>query len=71
MATDFKGDMPEKAEERASLDRARADKIPGVTEEQKAHFLHFANKDEEWIKQFDKKLLRKVDAHLMPTITLM
>lgn len=66
-----KDGMAENAEVRASIDKAKADKIPGVNEEQKALFLQFASKDEEWRIHFDKKVLRKVDLRLMPILTLM
>lgn len=73
MATDGKEneEVSEKAEIRASLDKAKADQIPGINEEQKAFFLQFANKDEEWRRHYDKKVLRKVDLRLMPVLTLM
>lgn len=61
----------ENAEVRASLDKAKADSIPGINEEQKAFFLQFANKDEEWRAHYDKKVLRKVDARLMPILVVM
>lgn len=32
---------------------------------------HFESQDEEWVKQADKKLLRKIDARLLPTMVFM
>lgn len=71
MSTEVKPADPESAEVQASLDKAKADSIPGINEAQKEFFLTFAEKDEEWRKQYDKKVLRKVDAHLMPTLVVM
>ena len=75
MATDMEKDTPdtvsENVEVKTSLDKEKADRIPGVNEQQKAFFLQFANKDEEWRAHYDKKVLRKVDARLMPILVVM
>ncbi|CEJ91917.1 hypothetical protein VHEMI07600 [[Torrubiella] hemipterigena] len=45
--------------------------IPGTKEGEQALFAQFANKSEEWRIETDKKLVRKIDLHLMPFLILM
>lgn len=43
----------------------------GVDEEQAALYREFESKDEEWHAYMHKKLMRKVDWHLLPLLILM
>lgn len=45
--------------------------VPGANEAERAFFLEFASKSEEWRIDADKKLVRKIDLHLMPFLILM
>lgn len=47
------------------------DKIPGANEAQREFFLKFASKDPEWIAHEDKKLIRRIDLHLLPFLIIM
>ncbi|KAK2611988.1 hypothetical protein QQS21_001953 [Conoideocrella luteorostrata] len=47
------------------------DRIPGANEAQREFFLRFANKDAEWIATNDKKLVRRIDLHLLPFLIVM
>lgn len=43
----------------------------GVNDEQHALYLQFKAKDAEWHRAESKKLMRKVDWHLLPLLILM
>ncbi|KAL3959497.1 hypothetical protein ACCO45_004614 [Purpureocillium lilacinum] len=45
--------------------------VPGANEAQRQFFLEFASKDEEWRLIHEKKLLRRIDLHLMPFLVIM
>lgn len=45
--------------------------IAGTKEAEQALFAQFASKSEEWRVETDKKLVRKIDLHLMPFLILM
>ena len=63
----------ERQEHRISLekDAAKLDTVPGADAAQKALFVEFANKDEVWKKQMDKKLVRKIDVRLLPVLVVL
>ena len=63
----------ERQEHRISLekDAANLDSVPGADAAQKALFLEFANKDEDWKKDMDKKLVRKIDVRLLPILVIL
>lgn len=46
-------------------------KANGIDTEQQAIYAEFAAKDDEWKAEHTKKLLRKVDLHLLPFLILM
>ncbi|KAI0469362.1 allantoate permease [Xylaria cf. heliscus] len=48
-----------------------AAKKRGIDEEQVAQFRRFAEADAEWHRAMNKKLMRKVDIHLLPLLVLM
>jgi len=48
-----------------------ASKKRGIDEEQIAKFRQFVEADPEWHRAMNKKLLRKVDLHLLPLLVLM
>lgn len=60
-------------QERVSLekDQAKLDSIPGADLAQKALFEEFANKDDEWKKEMDRKLVRKIDVRLLPILVIL
>lgn len=64
-------DSTELNEIRKSIDKPSITELDNVNQEQAAYFTDFATKDEEWIEFQNKKLLRKVDAHLLPLLILM
>lgn len=39
--------------------------------EQAAHYEHFIQADQDWHRAMTKKLMRKVDLHLLPMLSLM
>lgn len=45
--------------------------IPGANESERAFFLEFASKSEEWRIDTDKKLVRRIDIHLLPLLIIM
>lgn len=58
--------------EQGSLNgKASLEKIPGADETQREFFLKFANKDASWIETEDKRLVRKIDMHLLPFLIIM
>lgn len=63
----------ERQEHRISLekDAANLDSVPGADATQKALFLEFANKDDVWKKEMDKKLVRKIDVRLLPILVVL
>lgn len=63
----------ERQEHRISLekDAANLNAVPGADAAQKALFVEFANKDEVWKKQMDKKLVRKIDIRLLPVLIVL
>lgn len=63
----------ERQEHRISLekDAANLNTVPGADAAQKALFVEFANKDEVWKKQMDKKLVRKIDIRLLPVLIIL
>lgn len=48
-----------------------ADVIPGADAAQRALYLQFAEKPEEWRRQQDARILRKIDWHLFPFLVVM
>jgi len=63
----------ERQERRISIekDAANLDSVPGSDAAQKALFLEFANKDEDWKRDMDKKLVRKIDLRLLPILVVL
>ena len=63
----------ERQEHRISIekDAAKLDSVPGADAAQKALFLEFASKDEDWKKEMDKKLVRKIDIRLLPILVIL
>jgi len=63
----------ERQEHRISIekDAANLDSVPGADAAQKALFLEFASKDEDWKKEMDKKLVRKIDIRLLPILVIL
>lgn len=63
----------ERQEHRVSLEKeqAKLDALPGADDAQKAFFAEFANKDQAWKDDMDKKLLRKVDIRLLPVLVIL
>lgn len=63
----------ERQEHRISLEKNAAglDSVPGADAAQKALFLEFASKDEDWKKEMDKKLVRKIDIRLLPILVIL
>ncbi|KAM0701584.1 hypothetical protein Q7P35_010492 [Cladosporium inversicolor] len=63
----------ERQEHRISIekDAANLDSVPGSDAAQKALFLEFASKDEDWKKEMDKKLVRKIDLRLLPILVVL
>ena len=63
----------ERQEHRISLEKNAAglDSVPGSDAAQKALFLEFASKDEDWKKEMDKKLVRKIDIRLLPILVIL
>jgi hypothetical protein len=63
----------ERQEHRISFekDAANLDSVPGADAAQKALFLEFASKDENWKKDMDKKLVRKIDIRLLPILVIL
>jgi hypothetical protein len=63
----------ERQEHRISLekDAANLNTVPGADAAQKALFLEFANKDEVWKSEMDKKLVRKIDLRLLPILVIL
>jgi hypothetical protein len=53
------------------IDAANLDSVPGADAAQKALFLEFANKDEDWKREMDKKLVRKIDFRLLPILVIL
>ncbi|KAK4503294.1 hypothetical protein PRZ48_006722 [Zasmidium cellare] len=70
MTNDSK-DSTELNEIRTSIDKSSIKDLDNFNQEQAAYFADFAGKDEEWVEYRNKKLLRKVDAHLLPLLVLM
>lgn len=70
MTNDSK-DSTELNEIRTSIEKSSIKDLDNVNQEQAAYFSDFATKDEEWVEYKNKKLLRKVDAHLLPLLILM
>ena len=58
-------------ESRKSIDNATTAARKDGNHEQAAFFQDFATKDAEWIEYQNKKLLRKVDMHLLPMLIVM
>jgi hypothetical protein len=60
-------------EHRISLekDAAKLDIVPGADDSQKALYAEFANKDEAWKNEMDKKLVRKIDGRLLPILVVL
>jgi sugar phosphate permease len=56
---------------RKSLDNAKAVALKDGNHEQAAFFEDFATKDAEWVEYQNRKLLRKVDMHLLPMLIVM
>lgn len=50
---------------------SKEESLNASNETQDAYALQFANQDRTWRDQYEKKLLRKVDAHLLPTLIFM
>ncbi|KAK6437773.1 hypothetical protein LTR95_006028 [Oleoguttula sp. CCFEE 5521] len=73
MAKDAKPVELEQVETRNSLDqeKAKALKVPGANDEQRAFFADFAGRDEEWKAQAQKALLRKVDIRCIPVLVIL
>jgi hypothetical protein len=63
----------ERQEHRISSEKnaANLDTVPGAVAAQKALFLEFANKDEVWKSEMDKKLVRKIDLRLLPILVVL
>jgi hypothetical protein len=63
----------ERQEHRISLekDAAKLDIVPGADDSQKALYAEFANKDEAWKNEMDKKLVRKIDGRLLPILVVL
>jgi ribosomal protein S8E len=63
----------ERQEHRISLekDAAKLDTVPGANATQKALYAEFANKDEAWKNEMDKKLVRKIDGRLLPILVVL
>lgn len=63
----------ERQEHRISIekDAANLDSVPGADATQKALFLEFASKDEDWKREMDKKLVRKIDLRLLPILVIL
>ena len=63
----------ERQEHRISLEKNATglDSVPGNDAAQKALFLEFASKDEDWKKEMDKKLVRKIDIRLLPILVIL
>jgi hypothetical protein len=63
----------ERQEHRISLEKhaANLDTVPGVDAAQKALFVEFANRDEVWKSEMDKKLVRKIDLRLLPILIIL
>ena len=63
----------ERQEHRIGLEKNAAglDSVPGADAAQKALFLEFASKDEDWKKEMDKKLVRKIDFRLLPILVIL
>ena len=63
----------ERQEHRISTekDAANLDSVPGSDAAQKALFLEFASKDDDWKKEIDKKLVRKIDLRLLPILVIL
>ncbi|EME45769.1 hypothetical protein DOTSEDRAFT_129161 [Dothistroma septosporum NZE10] len=56
---------------RKSIDNAKSVPLGHGDHEQAAFFEDFATKDADWVEHQNKKLLRKVDLHLLPMLILM
>lgn len=74
MATDVKSDgaiaeIEGGKKHQDALDTLR--KVEGATEDQISHYEHFNHADQEWHKAMTKRLMRKVDFHLLPMLSLM
>lgn len=63
----------ERQEHRISLekDAAKLDMVSGADATQKALYAEFANKDEAWKNEMDKKLVRKIDGRLLPILVVL
>lgn len=63
----------ERQEHRLSIEKEKAiaNSSPGADPAQKALFAEFANKDQAWKDNMDKKLLRKIDIRLLPILVLL
>ncbi|KND87710.1 putative transporter [Tolypocladium ophioglossoides CBS 100239] len=59
------------AERRSTSPKRTAGVIPGADDAQTQLFLHFASRDEEWRAVHEKKLVRRIDLHLMPFLVIM
>lgn len=69
MANDSK-DSTELNEIRKSTDKQSITELDNVDQQKAAYFSNFATKDEEWVDYENKRLLRKVDGHLLPLLIL-
>lgn len=63
----------ERQEHRVSLekDAAKLDAVPGADDSQKVLYAEFANKDDAWKDEMDKKLVRKIDGRLLPILVVL
>ena len=59
-------------ERRSSIekDKAKLDLVPGANDARNEFFDDFVGRGEEWRKEMDKKLLRKVDIRLLPCLVV-
>ncbi len=67
---DLKVDHQEEVEQKIEIPAELAQR-DGVDEEQVAMFRQFMAADEEWHQGMTKKLIRKIDLHLLPMLILM
>lgn len=67
----FRKDDAERQEVRQSLDKPIGALSNATNQEQAIHFQDFATRDEAWVEEKNKKILRKIDLHLLPLLIVM